>query len=50
MRDGKYTKKELNYLINRLKNLESQDRKDSGVKEEIANLKYEIEWAKKHLE
>lgn len=50
MSDGKYTQKELNHLINRLSNLEAQDRNDPGVKEEIANLKYEIEWAKNHLE
>lgn len=50
MRDGKYTQSELNHLINRLRNLESQGRNDSGAKQEIKNLKYEIEWAKKHLE
>ena len=47
--DGKYTQKELNHLINRLKNLEAQCRDDQGAKEEIANLKYEIQWAKNHL-
>lgn len=47
--DGKYTQKELNYLINRLKNLEAQGRAAQGAKEEIANLKYEIQWAKNHL-
>lgn len=47
--DGKYTQEELNHLINRLNNLEAQGRDDQGAKEEIANLKYEIQWAKNHL-
>ena len=47
--DGKYTQEELNHLINRLRNLEAQGRDDQGAKEEIANLKYEIQWAKNHL-
>ena len=48
--DGKYTQKELWHLISRLNNLEAQNRDDDGAKQEIENLKYEIEWAKSHLE
>jgi hypothetical protein len=50
MADGKYTQSELNQLYVRLRNLESQNRDDSGAKQEIENLRSEIEWAKKHLE
>lgn len=49
MGDGKYTQSELNFLYTRLRNLESQNRTDAGAKQEIQNLRDEIEWAKKHL-
>lgn len=49
MADGPYTERELQHLYDRLKNLQSQGRTDDAAKQEIANLKYEIEWAKKHL-
>ena len=49
-KDGKYTEKELRHLINRLENLKAQNRNDLGVKQEIENLKYEIKWAREHLE
>lgn len=48
--DGKYTKKELNYLLARLRSLESQDRDDAGHRQEIQNLRDEIGWAKNHLD
>ena len=50
MADGKYTQSELNNLYRRLSNLESQNRDDAGAKQEIENLRSEIEWAKNHLE
>lgn len=49
MADGYYTEEELKHLYNRLRNLEAQERTDSRARQEIDNLKYEIEWAKKHL-
>ncbi|MCI7097548.1 MAG: hypothetical protein MR966_01275 [Lachnospiraceae bacterium] len=49
-KDGKYTQKELNYLIGRLRDLEAQNRTDASARQEMENLRYEIKWAREHLE